>query len=475
MQKKTLTEIIKLLENKEVSSCEVVTSCLDNIQKNAHLNALNYVNSQKAIEQAKKIDQKRAKGDKLGLLAGVPIVLKDNICTEGMPTTCSSKMLQNFVPQYNATVVNKLLEQDAIIIGKANMDEFAMGSSNETSYTGKVLNPYNNDYVPGGSSGGSAASVAANLAYAALGSDTGGSIRQPASLCGVVGVKPTYGTVSRYGLIAFASSLDQIGPITKTVEDATLMTKLISGNDELDSTSFCDDYPELKLNQDFSYKGKKIGIPKEFFDIISDRDVKDVMGKHLKKLESEGAEIIEMSMKALEYAIPTYYILSSAEATSNLARFDGIKYGYRSTDFDDLLSVYYKSRTEGFGAEVQRRIMLGNYVLSSGYFDAYYKKAQKVQTLISNTFVKAFQKVDLIITPTSPTPAFKFGEKQGDVVAMYLSDIFTVPVNIAGNCAISIPAGLSSKGLPIGLQIIAPHFKDQLMFDAGQEFERLAK
>lgn len=475
MHTKTLTEVIKLLNQKKASSVEVVSSCLNNIEKNAHLNALNYVNSKKALEQAKIIDEKKMKGEKMGLLAGVPLVVKDNFCTEDIPTTCSSKMLQNFIPQYNATVVNKLLAEDAIIIGKANMDEFAMGSSNETSYTGKVLNPHNNEYVPGGSSGGSAVSVAANFAYAALGSDTGGSIRQPASLCGVVGVKPTYGTVSRYGLIAFASSLDQIGPITKTVEDATLMTKIISGKDTLDSTSFCDDYPELKLNQDFSYKGKKIGIPKEFFDLITDQDVKKLMQRHLKKLEDEGAEIIEMSMKALEYAIPTYYILSSAEATSNLARFDGIKYGYRSEKFDDLISLYYRSRSEGFGEEVQRRIMLGNYVLSSGYFDAYYKKAQKVQTLIKNTFNIAFEKCDLIITPTSPTPAFKFGEKQGDIVAMYLSDIFTVPVNIAGNCAISIPAGLSSKGLPIGLQIIAPHFKEQLMFDAAQEFERLAK
>lgn len=475
MLTKTLTEIIELLNKKEVSSVEVVSACLDNIEKNAHLNALNYVNKEGALKRAREIDEKRAKGEKLGLLAGVPVIVKDNICTEGMPTTCSSKILENFVPEYNATVVNKLLDEDAIIIGKANMDEFAMGSSNETSYTGKVLNPYNNEYVPGGSSGGSAASVAANLAYAALGSDTGGSIRQPASLCGVVGVKPTYGTVSRYGLIAFASSLDQIGPITKTSEDALLMCKVISGQDEHDSTSYCGQYSELKLNHDFSFKGKKIAIPKEFFDLISDKDVKNVMDLQLKKLEAEGAEIIEMSMKALEYAIPVYYILSSAEATSNLARFDGIKYGYRSENAEDLISIYYKSRSEGFGDEVQRRIMLGNYVLSSGFFDAYYKKAQKVQTLIKNTFVKAFEKCDLIITPTSPTPAFKFGEKQGDVVSMYLSDIFTVPVNIAGNCAISIPAGLSSKGLPIGLQIIAPHFGDQLMFDAAQKFERLAK
>ena len=473
MHKKTLIEIIDLLNKKQVSSEEVVRGCLNQIEKNSHLNALNYVNSKDALESAKKIDKRLQKGEKLGLLAGVPIVLKDNICVQGIPTTCSSKMLQNFVPQYTATVVRKLLEQDAIIIGKANMDEFAMGSSNETSYKGKVLNPVNNEYVPGGSSGGSAASIAADFAYAALGSDTGGSIRQPAALCGVVGVKPTYGTVSRYGVVAFASSLDQVGPITKTAQDAALIFKIISGKDELDTTS-CGD-SNLKLNQDFSFKGRKIGIPKEFFDQITDNDVKNTMNQELKKLENQGAEIIELSMRTLEYAIPTYNVLASAEAASNLSRFDGIKYGYRSENFDDLLSIYFKSRSEGFGYEVKRRILLGNYMLTSGCFEKYYKKAQKVQSLIKNTFLQAFEKCDLIVTPTSATPAFKFGEKQNDKVAMALSDIFTVPVNIAGNAAISIPAGNSSKGLPIGLQIIAPHFREQLMFDAAQAYERLSK
>ena len=450
MQKKTLVEIIELLNKKQVSSEEVVSGCLKQIEKNTHLNALNYVNSKDALNSAKKIDERRQKGEKLGLLAGVPIVLKDNICVQGIPTTCSSKMLQNFVPQYTATVVTKLLAEDAIIIGKANMDEFAMGSSNETSFTGKVLNPIDNEYVPGGSSGGSAASIAANFAYAALGSDTGGSIRQPAAFCGVVGVKPTYGAVSRYGVVAFASSLDQVGPITKTAQDAALIFKIISGKDELDITS-CGN-SNLKLNH-----------------------VKNIMNQELKKLENQGAEIIELSMRTLEYAMPTYNVLASAEAASNLSRFDGIKYGYRSENFDDLLSIYFKSRSEGFGYEVKRRILLGNYMLTSGCFEKYYKKAQKVQSLIKNTFLQAFEKCDLIVTPTSATPAFKFGEKQNDKVAMALSDIFTVPVNIAGNAAISIPAGNSSKGLPIGLQIIAPHFREQLMFDAAQAYERLSK
>lgn len=473
MHTKSLTEIIRLLQSKEVSSVEVTNNCLNIINQNKHLNALNFVNSQNALQQAEAIDKRRAKGDKVGILGGAPVVIKDNICTVGMSTTCSSKILQNFIPEYNATVIEKLIAEDAVIIGKANMDEFAMGSSNETSFTGPVRNPNNTDYVPGGSSGGSAASVASFMAYAALGSDTGGSIRQPASLCGIVGVKPTYGTVSRYGLIAFASSLDQIGTLTRTVNDSAIMMKIISGNDPKDLTSFKGNYPDYNIDENFSFKGKKIGVPIEFLNLIEDEDVLKTTKKAIADLKAAGAEIIEMSMKALEYAIPAYYILSSAEATSNLARFDGIKYGYRSGEYKDLIDLYYKTRSEGFGAEVKRRIMLGNYVLSSGYFDAYYKKAQKVQTLIKNAFDKAFEKCDLILTPTSPTPAFKFGAKKDDIVAMYLSDIFTVPVNIAGNAAISVPAGKNAEGLPIGIHFIAPNMGEKLMFNAARGFERI--
>lgn len=473
MNTKTLLEIKQLLEEKKISSTEVIKSCLDNIQKNKHINALNYINADQALAQAQEIDQKRTRGETVGALAGVPIILKDNICTQGIPTTCSSKILENFVPPYNATVVNKLLAQDAIILGKANMDEFAMGSSNLSSYTGPVRNPYNNDYVSGGSSGGSSASIAANFAYAALGSDTGGSIRQPASFCGVVGVKPTYGTVSRYGVVALSSSYDQVGPITRTVQDAAFMTQVISGYDELDNISYRGEYPDLTIDSDFSYKGKKIGIPKEFFEMVKDQDVKAIMQKQLKKLSDEGAEIIEMSMKALEYAIPVYYVLGCAEAASNLGRFDGIKYGYRSENFDDLIDIYFKSRTEGFGKDVKLRILIGNYVLSKGNYDVYFKKAQKVQTLIKQEFDQAFEKCDLIITPTTPTRAFKINSDQDDNEARHMADVFTAPVNIAGNAAISIPAGLSSQGLPIGLQIIVPSFSDKLMFDAAYAFERI--
>lgn len=473
MHTKTLTEIIKLLEEKKVSTVEVVKSCLDQIEKNKHLNALNYVDAEGALKKAQEIDSRRSKGEKIGKLQGAPVIIKDNICTQGLPTTCSSKMLYNFIPPYNATVVEKLLEQDAIILGKSNMDEFAMGSSNLSSYTGPVLNPHNTDYVPGGSSGGSAAAMAANLGYAALGSDTGGSIREPASFCGVVGVKPTYGAVSRHGVVALSSSYDQVGPITKNVEDAALVMQIIGGYDEHDNISYRGEYPDLTIDKNFSYKGKKIGVPKEFLDMIQDQDVKAVMDRSLKQLSSEGAEIIELSMKTLEYAIPVYYVLGYAEAASNLARFDGIKYGYRTESFDDLMDIYFKSRTEGFGKGVKLRILIGNYVTAKGNFDAYFKKAQQVQTLIRQEFDRAFEKCDLIITPTTPAPAFKIKQDQEDVKIKYMSDAFVVPVNIAGNAAISVPAGVSGKGLPIGLQIIAPWYGEKLMFDAAYAFERI--
>jgi aspartyl-tRNA(Asn)/glutamyl-tRNA(Gln) amidotransferase subunit A len=474
MYTKTLNEIIKLLEEKQVSTVEVVKSCLDNIEKNKHLNALNYLCAEDALKKAEEIDARRARGEKIGKLAGAPILIKDNICTEGIPTTCSSKMLHNFIPPYNATVVEKLLAEDAIIIGKTNMDEFAMGSGNLSSYTGIVRNPHNTDYVPGGSSGGSAAAMAAHLAYAALGTDTGGSIREPASYCGVVGVKPTYGAVSRHGVIALSSSYDQVGPITKDVQDAALMMQIISGHDEQDNITYHWDCSNLAaLDKDFSFKGKKVGVPKEFMEMIKDADVKAVMQNTLDKLSSEGAEIVELSMKTLTYAIPVYYVFGYAEAASNLARFDGIRYGYRTEKFDDLMDIYFKSRTEGLGRDVKLRILIGNYVTAKGNFNAYFRKAQKVQTLIKKDFERAFEKCDIILTPTTPAPAFKIDADQEDVEIKYTSDAFVVPVNIAGNAAISVPGGFSSKGLPIGLQFIAPYYSEKFMFDAAYAFERI--
>ncbi|HEY8444273.1 MAG TPA: Asp-tRNA(Asn)/Glu-tRNA(Gln) amidotransferase subunit GatA [Clostridia bacterium] len=474
MHTKTLKQIIKLLEDKEVSSVEVVQNCLDQIEKNKHLNALNYVNAEDALKKAKEIDARRARGEKIGALAGAPILIKDNICTDGIPTTCSSKMLHNFIPPYNATVVERLLAQDAIIIGKTNMDEFAMGSGNLSSYTGIVRNPRNTDYVPGGSSGGSAAAIAANLAYAALGTDTGGSIREPASFCGVVGIKPTYGAISRHGVIALSSSYDQVGPMTKDVEDAALMMQIISGHDEQDNITYHWDCSNLaNIDKSFTFKGKRIGVPKEFMEMIQDQDVKNVMTKQLDNLSSSGAEIVELSMPTLKYSIPVYYVFGYAEAASNLARFDGIKYGYRTEKFDDLMDIYFKSRTEGLGRDVKLRILIGNYVTAKGNFNAYFRKAQKVQTLIKKEFERAFEACDLILTPTTPAPAFKIDQDQEDVKVKYMSDAFVVPVNIAGNAAISVPGGVSSKGLPIGLQIIVPYFKEKLMLDAAYAFERI--
>lgn len=472
MHKKSLIEIASLIAQKKVSSVEVTKNVLSEIEKNADLNVFTYVNKEGALAAAEAVDKKIANGEKVGKLAGVPIIIKDNICIEGIPCTCSSKMLENFKPPFNAVVIDKLLAEDAVIIGKANMDEFAMGSSNETSYFGPVKNPYDKERVSGGSSGGSAAGVAAYLGYAALGTDTGGSIRQPSALCGIVGIKPTYGTVSRRGAVAFASSLDQIGPLARNVSDAALMLKIISGHDELDSTSYKGKYPTYDIDANFSYKGLKIGIPLEFMAMLQDGELKQTFNLAVEKLKDNGAEIIELSMKPLEYAIPAYYILSSAEAASNLARFDGIKYGFRADKFEDMTDIYFKSRSQGFGDEVKRRIMLGNFVLSSGYFDAYYKKAQRVQTLIKEEFNKAFSKCDLILTPTSPSTAFKIGEKQNDAISMYLSDVFTVSVNIAGNAAISVPCGFVNN-LPFGIQFIAPHFEEDRMLSAAFLYEKV--
>jgi len=471
----TLCELKKLYEKKEVKPSEVVSSLLEKINsEDKKLHSYLFVN-EKAIEEAKIVDEKIAKGEKLKELEGVPVAIKDNICTKNIPTTCASKILENFVPPYDATVIKKLKEEGAIIIGKTNMDEFAFGSSTENSAFGPTKNPFDKTRVPGGSSGGSASATGANLCFASLGSDTGGSIRQPASFCGVVGMKPTYGRVSRYGLIAFASSLDQIGPITKDVSDCALLLKIISGKDNMDSTSVdipVADYPSF-LKDDV--KDIKVGIPEEYFVKGIDNEIKEKIENLFKELEEMGVKLEKISLPHTEYGIAVYYIIATAEASSNLARFDGVKYGYRSTNYTDLVDMYKRTRGEGFGEEVKRRIILGTYVLSAGYYDAYYLKGQKVRTLIKKDFEKAFEKVDLILTPTTPELPFKLGEKKDDPLKMYLSDIFTVNVNLSGLPGMNIPAGFSSNGLPIGLQIIGPYFKEEKIIQFSYIIEKILK
>ena len=469
---KSLTEILKDLENKVVSSKQLVLLCKEQIEKTKDLNALNSTYFDEAIERAEQIDQKRANGEKLGKLAGVPIVIKDNINKIGTKTTCSSKLLENYESVYNATVVEKLESEDAIIIGKANMDEFAMGSSNENSAFGPAKNPVNTEYVPGGSSGGSAATVGAKQCYASLGTDTGGSIREPAAFCGVVGMKPTYSRVSRYGVVAFASSLDQVGPLTRTVEDNALMLEVLAGYDEKENTSSKRGVPQYSKNLADNIKGLKIGVAKEFFALGMNEEVQKAVNNAIEFYKNNGAEIVDVSLKNIDLALSTYYVLSSAEASSNLGRYDGIRYGVRANDFESLEDIYTKTRTQGFGKEVTRRIMLGNFVLSSGYFDAYYKKAQKVQQLLKDEFNKCFENCDVLISPVCPTTAFKFGEKTQDPVQMYLADIYTVPVNIVGAPAISFPCGKDSKGLPIGLQLIGKHFDEQTLYNLANYFEK---
>lgn len=471
----TLCELKKLYEKKEVKPSEVVSSLLEKINsEDKKLHSYLFVN-EKAIEEAKIVDEKIAKGEKLKELEGVPVAIKDNICTKNIPTTCASKILENFVPPYDATVIKKLKEEGAIIIGKTNMDEFAFGSSTENSAFGPTKNPFDKTRVPGGSSGGSASATGANLCFASLGSDTGGSIRQPASFCGVVGMKPTYGRVSRYGLIAFASSLDQIGPITKDVSDCALLLKIISGKDVMDSTSIdipVANYPSF-LKDDV--KDIKVGIPEEYFVKGIDNEIKEKIENLFKELEEMGVKLEKISLPHTEYGIAVYYIIATAEASSNLARFDGVKYGYRSTNYTDLVDMYKRTRGEGFGEEVKRRIILGTYVLSAGYYDAYYLKGQKVRTLIKKDFENAFEKVDLILTPTTPELPFKLGEKKDDPLKMYLSDIFTVNVNLSGLPGMNIPAGFSSNGLPIGLQIIGPYFKEEKIIQFSYTIEKILK
>ncbi|RJQ24316.1 MAG: Asp-tRNA(Asn)/Glu-tRNA(Gln) amidotransferase subunit GatA [Nitrospiraceae bacterium] len=404
-------------------------------------------------------------------LAGVPIAIKDNICTEGVRTTCSSRILENFVPPYESTVTTKLKAQGYVLTGKTNLDEFAMGSSTENSAFGLTKNPWDMTRVPGGSSGGSAAAVAADMCIAALGSDTGGSIRQPASFCGVVGLKPTYGRVSRYGLVAFASSLDQIGPITKTVKDSAILLNVISGHDPCDSTSANMPVPDFTSGLGRDIKGMKFGVPKEYFIEGMDKEVGESVKQAMNELESLGGIPVEISLPHTEYAVAAYYILATSEASSNLARYDGVKYGLRAGG-KDLLDMYMNTRQSGFGAEVKRRIILGTYALSSGYYDAYYKKAQQVRTLIKQDFEKAFEQVDIIVTPTSPTPAFRAGEKTDDPLRMYLADIFTISVNLAGVPGISVPCGFTSQNLPVGLQIIGKHFDEETILKTAYAYEQ---
>lgn len=474
LYEKTASELSEMLKNKECSAVELCNDVLARINETENkIGAYVTVAEESAKENAKKIDKAMAAGEKLHPLAGIPIGIKDNISTKGIRTTCSSKMLENYVPPFDATVMNKINNAGMTVLGKMNMDEFAMGSSTETSYMHLTRNPYNTECVPGGSSGGSAAAVAAGEAILTLGSDTGGSIRQPAALCGVVGMKPTYGSVSRYGLVAFASSLDQIGPLGKSVKDVAMLQSLICGHDRYDATSKNIEYPDYAAALKENAKSLKIGIPKEYFGEGIDSQVKESVMKAVKEFEEQGAVIKEISLPSTEYAINTYYIIASAEASSNLARFDGVKYGYRTSEYDGLVDMYEKTRSEGFGDEVKRRIMLGTFVLSSGYFDAYYKKAKRVQNQISQEFSNAFKECDIIATPTVPASAFKIGENIGDPIKMYYNDVCTVTVNIAGLPAISLPCGKDSAGMPMGLQLIGDKFSEQTLLNTAYTYEKI--
>ena len=472
----TVHELKEKLNNKEISITDITKAYADRInEKEKDVQAFVTTLTDEAIEQAKNIEEGIKNGNITTELAGIPIGIKDNMCTKGVKTTCSSKMLENFVSPYDATVVEKLNNENMINLGKLNMDEFAMGASTEYSYFKKTKNPWNLNKVPGGSSGGSAAAVAANLVPWALGSDTGGSIRQPAAFCGVVGLKPTYGLVSRFGLVAFASSLDQIGPITKDVEDAALLLNIIAGHDTKDTTSVDiekKDYTKALKND---VKGLKIGIPKEYFGEGINPEVKAALEKSIEKYKELGATVEEFSLDIADYALATYYIIACAEASSNLGRFDGIRYGYRTKNFNNLKDIYRNSRSEGFGSEVKRRIILGTYVLSSGYYDAYYKKAQQVRTLVKKEFAKAFEKYDVILTPTSPTVAFDLDSRASNPLEMYLADICTVSVNIAGLPGISVPCGVDSEGMPIGMQLIGNYFEEEKILNAAYTFEQSIK
>ncbi|HEY5521896.1 MAG TPA: Asp-tRNA(Asn)/Glu-tRNA(Gln) amidotransferase subunit GatA [Desulfuromonadaceae bacterium] len=467
----TIHELHAALKGKQVSSVEATTAMLERIASvDPQIGSFITVTPEQALAAARAADQRIASGE-CHLLTGIPLALKDIFLTEGIRTTCGSRILDNFIPPYNATSWEKLRDRGAVLLGKLNQDEFAMGSSNESSAFGPCRNPWDTACIPGGSSGGSAAAVAARQAIATLGTDTGGSIRQPASHCGCVGLKPTYGRISRYGVIAYASSLDQVGPLTRDVTDCAIMLGAIAGHDPKDSTSVDTPVPDYAATLTQGVKGLRIGLPKEYFIDGLDPDVQKAMKAAIEIYRSLGAEFVDISLPHTDYAVATYYLIATAEASSNLARYDGVRFGHRA-DADGLLSMYTKSRSEGFGAEVKRRIMLGTYALSSGYYDAYYVKAQKVRTLIMNDFTKAFASVDVMLTPVAPTPAFKIGEKVNDPLQMYLSDIFTIPVNLAGTCAMSLPAGFSAPGLPIGLQLIGKPFGEESILRAGYAFEQ---
>lgn len=466
----TLSEFVTKRQSDDLSTSDVIDSLIDSLSDNPHNAFIDLKSPDKLRDEAKQIDE----ADDPGPLAGVPIAVKDNICTSSLTTTAGSRILKNFESPYEATVVEKLKEAGAIIIGKTNLDEFGMGASNEHSHFGPVTNPEDTDRVPGGSSGGSAAAISANLCLGALGSDTGGSVRQPASHCGAVGLKPTYGRVSRHGLIAFASSLDQIGPITHSVEDSARLLEVISGQDPNDATSVAGEQTQFVEALEQSVDGLTIGLPDEYFDSAEgiDEEVKSHVKNAVDKLEERGAQVKEISLPHTEYAISTYYLIATAEASSNLARYDGVRYGYRA-EADDLEQMYRKTRAEGFGEEVKRRIMLGTYVLSAGYYDKYYGRAQKIRTLIRRDFESAFDEVDALITPTTPTTAYKLGEKTDDPLQMYLEDIFTVSANLAGLPAMSLPCGTDTDGLPIGLQILAPAFDEETLFQVGSSWETI--
>ncbi len=474
----TAHEIHDLIVAKKTSAFEVTEAVLKRIEAvGKKVNAYVTVMGEEALQEATRVDEALAGGESISPLAGIPIAVKDNMCLRGAATTCASKMLYNFSPPYDATVIERLRKERAIFIGKTNMDEFAMGSSTETSHFGITHNPWDLSTVPGGSSGGSAAAVAADETIMALGSDTGGSIRQPAAFCGVVGMKPTYGLVSRYGLVAFASSLDQIGPLTKDVTDAAYLMNVLCGHDRKDSTSVNKDVPDYTRALVNDVKGLRIGIPREYFGEGIDGEVREAVENSIRLLKEWGAEVKETSLPHTEYAVATYYLIATAEAGSNLARYDGVRYGYRISSREALtgnliIDMYERTRAEGFGDEVKRRIMLGTYGLSAGYYEAYYLRAQKVRTLIKGDFDRAFQEFDCLLTPTSPTAAFRIGEKMDDPLQMYLSDIFTISVNLAGIPALAIPCGFSERGLPIGLQLLAGPFAEDILFRVAYTLEQ---
>jgi len=471
----SIHELTEVYSRKEVSPVEVTQAYLNIIEElNSKLNAYISVTANLALEQARAAEKKIASGNQTAL-TGVPLAIKDLICTKGVATTCGSKILANFVPPFDGTVSAKLRESGAVFLGKTNMDEFAMGSSNEHSAFGPALNPWDTTRVPGGSSGGSAVACAAKLCAGALGSDTGGSIRQPAGYCGVVGLKPTYGRVSRFGLVAFASSLDQIGPITRNVTDSALLMNILAGYDPADSTSAPQPVPNYLESLTQELKGLRIGLPKEYFIEGLEAEVESKIRAAVRAMEAEGAELVEISLPHTEYAVAAYYIIAPAEASSNLARYDGVKYGLRNTEKTNLMEMYLATRSNGFGPEVTRRIMIGTYVLSAGYYDAYYKKATQVRSLIRRDFDTAFEKCDVIACPVTPTTAFEIGEKIDDPLKMYLSDIFTLATNLAGIPGISVPCGLSEKGLPIGIQFLGNHFREDTLFRVAYSYEQISE